>query len=244
MNPYERITLGHDSSGRPVVVNRRTLVMLDEVERRCGIRPDIVQGSYRGGNGAQASAGTHDGGGVLDLRTWNLTVDERNKWLDTARKVGFVSWYRTTAQGFDPHMHVIAKGDEEMDPSAARQVVAADNGRNGLASNGRDTSNKNVPTFDFYAYMEAAAVADVNARLARLEARLTDTTNARAQHAYTVTTGTGWIATAVRTLLARLGPNTDARAQYAYGAITGPDGLAARVARLESTVTTHLENCK
>jgi hypothetical protein len=240
-NAYERITLGHDSSGRPIVVNRRMLAMLDEVERRCGVRPTIVQGAYRAGNGASASAGTHDGGGVLDLRTWNLTVAERNLWAATARLVGWIVWYRTPAQGFDPHMHVIAKGDADLSDDAQAQVVDASHGLDGLASKGRDTSNLHVPTFDYARYLEARAVADTNARLARLEARVTDTTNARAQHAYAVTTGNGWIAKAVRVLLARVTPTTDAHAQYAYSAIIGPDGLAARVTALETAVTKLLE---
>lgn len=148
-----RVTLGHDSSGRPIVVNRRTEAMLTEVIRLSGVTPTIVQGSYRAGNGASASAGTHDGGGVIDLRTWNLNVDQRTKLLSALRAVGFVAWYRTTAQGFDPHIHAVAKGDLDLDPSAAQQVRDAANGLNGLASKGRDTSNRNVPTFDYQRWL-------------------------------------------------------------------------------------------
>jgi hypothetical protein len=144
-----RVTLGYDSSGRPLVVNRRTEAMLKETERRSGVKVTIVQGSYRGSEGASASAGTHDGGGVLDLRTWNLTVAQRGSWTYHARAVGFIVWYRTTAQGFDPHLHVVAKGDSDLSASAAQQVKDAAAGLNGLRSRGRDTSNLRVPTFDY-----------------------------------------------------------------------------------------------
>ncbi|WBQ03795.1 peptidoglycan-binding domain-containing protein [Kribbella sp. CA-293567] len=150
-NAYDRVSLGKDSSGRAVTVNRRTKLMLELTAKASGVTPTIVQGSYRGANGASASAGTHDGGGVLDLRTWNLTAAQRNRWTAAARAVGFIVWYRTVLQGFTPHLHIIAKGDRDMSPSAERQVYAANNGRNGLKSNKVDTSNQGVPTFNYEA---------------------------------------------------------------------------------------------
>lgn len=135
----QRINLGTDTSGRPLVIDDRTQAKLRAAESRLGFTFTIVQGSYRAGDGAAASAGTHDGGGVIDLRVWNLpariTPQEAVRAL---RLSGFIAWYRTTAQGFDPHIHAIDYGNPALSPAAQQQVTAWRNGRNGLANNGPD----------------------------------------------------------------------------------------------------------
>jgi hypothetical protein len=144
MSQYTRISLGKDSSGRPLVINKRTAAMLREAERRLGRRLTIVQGSYRKGSGAAASAATHDGGGVVDIRSWdlgNLAVSIPAV-LTALRQVGFAAWYRTKAQGFDPHIHAVAIGDRDLHPSARAQVKDYLAGHNGLASHGRDDGPK------------------------------------------------------------------------------------------------------
>lgn len=143
--PYTRISLGRDSSGRPLVVNARTQAMLAAAEAILGFQFTIVQGSYRGDEGAAASADTHARGGVVDLRTWNLpahiTPEDAVRAL---RQVGFAAWYRTKSEGFDPHIHAVAIGDAELHPTAAAQVVYYRNGRNGLKGNGVDTGPRVV----------------------------------------------------------------------------------------------------
>ena len=135
----KRISLGKDSSGRPLEVDSRTLAKLREAERRLGLSLTIVQGSYRGAFGAAASAGTHNRGGVIDLRTWDLPASTTpQQVVRVLRECGLIAWYRTKAQGFDPHIHAIDYGNPDLDPSAARQVTAWEQGRNGLASNGLD----------------------------------------------------------------------------------------------------------
>ena len=144
MRTYARISLGKDSSGRDCVVNRRTKQMLDAAETELGAPLTVVQGSYRAGSGAAASAATHDGGGVVDIRTWDLPARGLNVGdvVRELREVGFAAWYRTKAQGFDPHIHAVAIGDKQLHPSAAAQVTAYRKGRNGLASNGPDDGPK------------------------------------------------------------------------------------------------------
>lgn len=92
----------------------------------------IFQGSY---SNATASAGTHSGGGALDLRA--------PLYGDTAllimRRRGLWAWHRTTAQGFDlDHAHAIAIGCPHLSPAAKQQETAARNHRNGLANGGPD----------------------------------------------------------------------------------------------------------
>ena len=137
------INLGQDTSGRPLVVDDRTLAKLRLAEERLGFTFTIVQGSYRGGEGAAASAGTHDDGGVIDLRTWNLPA-HITPWqaLVELRRAGLIAWYRTSAQGFDPHIHAVDYGNPSLHPSAAAQVRAWAMGKNGLANNGPDDGPK------------------------------------------------------------------------------------------------------
>lgn len=143
-----RIRLGNDTSGRPLVVDHSTLAKLRLAEKRLGHTFVIVQGSWRGEDGADASAGTHDRGGVIDLRTRDLPARITPQEAVTAlRRAGLIAWYRTTAQGFDPHIHAIDHGNPDLAASAVRQVTAWRNGRNGLANNGPDDGAKvPVPT--------------------------------------------------------------------------------------------------
>lgn len=63
----------------------------------------IIQGSYN--TSVAASAGTHDYDAVLDVQIVGMDWDEQQKWL---RKNGWAAWYRSPAQGFSPHIHMIS----------------------------------------------------------------------------------------------------------------------------------------
>lgn len=134
-----KVSLGRDTSGRALILDDTSVAKLRAAEARLNFKFTIVQGSYRGSNGAAASAGTHDAGGVFDLRTWNIPPSIGvNKAVRVLRECGLIAWHRTRAQGFDDHIHAIDYGNRNLSPSAARQVVAWENGRNGLANNGPD----------------------------------------------------------------------------------------------------------
>ena len=124
---YERVTF------RGRTVNRWTAQALAEAERRLGYELTITQGSYNSGR-VGASAGTHDGGGVVDLAAY----DQARK-VRVLREVGFAAWRRTPSQGPWPeHIHAVLIGCGDLAPSAARQVASYKAGRNGLGNNGRD----------------------------------------------------------------------------------------------------------
>jgi hypothetical protein len=139
VSQYAKVTLGQDSSGRTITGNRRTAAMIREAERRLGRRLTIVQGSFN--KGTAASAGTHDGGGVVDFRSWDLGVGIPDV-LTALRHVGLAAWYRTRAQGFEPHIHAVAIGDKQLAPAAKAQVSQYRAGLNGLANRGRDDGPK------------------------------------------------------------------------------------------------------
>jgi len=97
----------------------------------------ITQGSYNAGR-VGASAGTHDGGGVLDYSVDGLGATSIQNVTAALRRVGFAAWLRTPADGFAPHIHAVAIGCPDLAPSAGRQVEAYRKGRNGLSNNGPD----------------------------------------------------------------------------------------------------------
>lgn len=138
VHDYTRIA--HASTG--VTINRRTQIMLDRAVAALADSyswtPYLTQGSYNPG-GVSQSAGTHDGGGVVDIRTSTMSTHGADLCVQALREVGFAAWRRTSAEGFSPHIHAVAIGDREMSSSAANQVQAYFDGRNGLANNGPDT---------------------------------------------------------------------------------------------------------
>lgn len=128
------------------LMNARTRAMVQEAEKRLGYELTIIQGSYNAG--VDASGGTHDGGGALDLAPWDWPTK-----VMVLRRIGFAAWYRPAIAGlWSAHIHAIAIGDREMSASAARQVVAYYAGRDGLASNGPDPHGRPdpQPVFEYW----------------------------------------------------------------------------------------------
>lgn len=124
--PYDRTT--HD--GR--TVDWHTKAALQRAERILGYPLSITQGSYN--RGVSASAGTHDGGGVVDLREWDHPAKVR-----ALRLSGFAAWYRSPAEGPWPgHIHAVLVDNRRLSNAAEDQADDFRNGRNGLANNGPD----------------------------------------------------------------------------------------------------------
>lgn len=125
-------------SGR--TVNERTKDMLLEAETILGFDIALTQGSYNAG-GVGASAGTHDGGGAVDVSVSSLSTTQRWKTVKAMRTVGFAAWLRTPSQGNWPyHIHAIAVGDTDLSISARNQVADYYVGKNGLASHAADNT--------------------------------------------------------------------------------------------------------
>lgn len=127
-------------------INVRTRELLKLAQHWAGVTIVLTQGSYNAG-GVAASAGTHDGGGVVDISVNGLSSSTRTKLVVSLRKAGFAAWLRTPAQGFAYHIHACAIGDREMASGAKNQVQAYFNGRNGLANNGPDDAERRWPNW-------------------------------------------------------------------------------------------------
>jgi hypothetical protein len=106
----------------------------------------LSQGSYNPG-GVGASAGTHDGGGTVDISVSSLTTTQRWQTVKALRTVGFAAWLRTPAQGPWPfHIHAVAVGDTDLAIAARNQVADYYVGKNGLASHAADNTPSDYQT--------------------------------------------------------------------------------------------------
>ena len=148
------VSAGARTTYRGFPINDRTLAMLRAAQVRSGVTFVVEQGSYSPGTDP-TSAGTHDGGGALDLDAEALTAAQRTAAVTALRQVGFAAWLRTPAQGDWPlHIHAVAISDTDLSAPAQKQVGAYYEGRNGLANNAADDGPR-VPKVTYEEYLRS-----------------------------------------------------------------------------------------
>ncbi|WP_051732751.1 peptidoglycan-binding domain-containing protein [Kitasatospora phosalacinea] len=119
-------------------IDTRTQKMLTEAERLLGFSLTLDQGSYNPG-GDPTSAGTHDGGGVVDVNVDGMTSTTRTAVAKALRQVGFAAWVRNPSQGDWPwHIHAAAINDTDLSTQAQNQTGDYYLGLNGLANHAAD----------------------------------------------------------------------------------------------------------
>lgn len=119
-------------------VNTRTRAMLREAQDRAGRSVSLTQGSYNPGVGS--SAGTHDGGGAVDISVSGMSSGTRTTVVRSLREVGFAAWYRPAIPGvWGAHIHAVAVSDPDLATAAQAQVGDYYLGRDGLSGHGPDT---------------------------------------------------------------------------------------------------------
>lgn len=119
-------------------LDARTRDMVIAARVVCKAPLEITQGCYNAG-GVAASAGTHDGGGAVDIRAKTLSAAQIKEAVNILRKVGFAAWHRTEAQGnWVEHIHCIAVGCPDLSTGAKSQVNDYKANRNGLANKRAD----------------------------------------------------------------------------------------------------------
>lgn len=126
-------------------VNKRTAVLLDRAVQIYGKSFSLTQGSYN--RGVAASAGTHDGGGCVDVTVSGLSSSQMYALQLALRKAGFAAWVRTPAQGFSYHIHAVDVGNNDTASLARSQVQSYFNGRDGLAGNRADNTEHRWPNW-------------------------------------------------------------------------------------------------
>lgn len=132
ISPGTRVSVG------AFVINTRTQSMLTEAKRLLGRDLQLDQGSYNPG-GDPTSAGTHDGGGVVDISVQGMTSTTRTTVVRALRRTGFAAWVRSPQQGDWPwHIHAVAISDTDLSSQAQHQVGDYYLGLNGLTGRGPD----------------------------------------------------------------------------------------------------------
>lgn len=125
---YDRTSL------RGITLDQMTKQAILDTEHRLGVTLTLLQGSYNAGR-VTASAGTHDGGGAVDIAP-RANGKTPAQIVHALRAVGFAAWHRLPIPGvWGEHIHAVLIGNEKVSPSAARQIDAYRAGRDGLASN-------------------------------------------------------------------------------------------------------------
>lgn len=131
--PYAKTTQRNGKT-----LDQLTHYALMAVEHRLGYdlgSLTVVQGSYNRG-GVGASAGTHDGGGAVDL----TPVEWQHK-VHAMRAVGFAAWHRPAIPGlWSEHVHAVLIGNAKLSPAAKAQVDDYRHHRNGLADHAPDAT--------------------------------------------------------------------------------------------------------
>jgi len=118
-------------------VNARTRDMLAAADATLTWSLLLDQGSYSTSD--PTSAGTHDGGGAVDITATSLTTTQRWETVRALRTVGFAAWLRTPSQGDWPyHIHAVAVSDTDLSTPAANQIHDYYFGLNGLANHAAD----------------------------------------------------------------------------------------------------------
>ncbi len=126
-------------------VNKPTYDMLGRAKARSGISFRVIQGSYNAG-GVGASAGTHDGGGAVDISVVGLSWGQIQELVLCLREVGFAAWYRESRPGvWVAHIHAIRLDDAEASSGARGQMADYRARRDGLAGNGPDNGPRLSP---------------------------------------------------------------------------------------------------
>ncbi|AKU15624.1 peptidoglycan-binding protein [Luteipulveratus mongoliensis] len=136
------VSIGARTTLQGFPFNTRTVAMLNKAKQLSGAALVVEQGSYSPGEDP-TSAGTHDGGGAVDIDAEALTSGQRTALVTALRQVGFAAWLRLPSEGDWPmHIHGIAVNDTDLSPSAQKQVGQYYLGLNGLANNGPDNGPK------------------------------------------------------------------------------------------------------
>lgn len=168
---------GDDTSGRGLFMTAFMHDWWEGVVAELGFRPTVVQGAFmtRNGGGAKASAGYHDQGGCMDVRTRDLTPEQIDALVRVSRSRGGAAWRRdesATHGGMDPHCHITLGADSPLSAGARESWRSYLAGCNGLANNAPDYEWRPTPLVT--TPPEDDMTPEQDARLKRVEKMLTN----------------------------------------------------------------------
>lgn len=133
------LTLGTDSSGRPIRMSKTFAAAWAAVCDVLGFVPVITQGGFMGELAAEDSGPTHDGD-AIDIRVRNLTTRQIQLVIRTLRAFGIAAWLRNEEHGGfdDPHIHAVPGAWASPSPAALAQWFELRAGGDGLKGAGSD----------------------------------------------------------------------------------------------------------
>jgi hypothetical protein len=142
------------------LMDEKTKAFIQAMEARLGYPLTIVQGCYS--TAVDASAGTHAGGGVVDLAKYDWQRKVR-----VARALGAFAWHRPynwDGRGGMEHIHLGIRDHGNLSPAAAAQQVQYDAHppTNGLANRGLDETWHPQPPVVFHYPPKPTPVATVH----------------------------------------------------------------------------------
>ncbi|HKE50117.1 MAG TPA: hypothetical protein VKE25_01270 [Actinomycetes bacterium] len=171
--PTDKVQFGQESDGDPLFMSRRMVAAWTQICRDFGQELVIIQGAFKDGKGAKASAGYHDKSGALDIRMRTLTPNEREDFIRVARAIGWAAWVRDEEHGgFDLHAHLALLDEPNVDGQLKGQMdeyVAGGSGGNGLTGNSRGPDYhprpQPIPRFDYEAWLDQENDVQLNDRV-------------------------------------------------------------------------------
>lgn len=175
-NPYDLTTY----NGRQV--DWITRAALEDAERLLGYDGPlpVSQGSYNAG-GVAASAGTHDGGGAVDVMP--KTLAEARRIERALRRLGFAAYVRLPIPGlWGLHVHAILMGNRKLSAGASAQVREYLAGGDGLKGSLPDTGPRDYLANRYRWQRGEVRIASARVKIDKALAALA---------AYNTTTGTG-----------------------------------------------------
>ena len=159
-------------------VNTRTRHMLAAADRTLPWKIKVTQGSYcvlEKSGCATASAGTHDGGGSIDIKATSLSKAKRWRTVQALRRVGFAAWLRVPSQCggcWHTHIHAVASATPtcgrrtRSTPTAIRSATISSGGRPGEPQAGQHAGQVPGPVHHLGAVPPTVSVHHSHARSA------------------------------------------------------------------------------
>lgn len=151
---------------RGVTLDPTTRDMMVEFARAIGndIYAKPIQGSYS--TGVSASAGTHAGGGAVDIDGEGYTDDQCRRMETAARMMGGVAYFRKAIPGlWQRHVHIIRRDCTDLSAAAKAQIPLYDKGLDALQDNLPDTGTRQYVGMTWAKYLadKAASTAAAGA---------------------------------------------------------------------------------
>ena len=181
------------------------------------VTPIAGCGSYQ--TRTNNSAGTHAGGGAVDIDAEPLTDVQARILESSSRSKGGTGYFRprTSPTGFvygwQRHVHILRSDCPDLSPEAKAQVADYRRGLNGLANNGPDTGNRSWVTVTWANVkhlQEDIMTPEQEAKLDKVLAAVAALDSKEAQRYVVASDRNGWNVGILKNIAAKVGVDESA----------------------------------